>query len=177
MTAAEAKAALLDRSDLPPGWVSRTVGPSTARGTRPAACEPLVGALSKAGRQARAEASFSAPAGIPQISEILVSYRTGAAAKLKPLPALLRKCRSFTQLASGGDLRMTAAPLPFPTIGDRTFAVRLTMTLDKTDYTADLIYVAVGDNALRFNIVTATPMSDAEVARIVRAGVARLGSG
>ncbi|MDQ1288368.1 MAG: hypothetical protein QG622_1933 [Actinomycetota bacterium] len=138
-------------------------------------CAPLVSVLSTGRHTARADRLFTTARGIPQLTETLVSSTAPAAPALRPLTRLVRTCPAITQLATNGDLAMKVSRRTFPKVGDHTVAVRLTMTMDGARYTADLVYVAVGRNALRFNLVTTTPLPDAEVERIVRAGVARLG--
>jgi hypothetical protein len=179
LTDAEARSALLRVVDLPTGWVATPVAApsSSVPATKPAACAGLLEALRSGTHHGSANVAYQLGQTGPQLEERIVSFPGPAAPRLQALSKVLTVCPRFTSVLSGRTVSFRLAALPFPTVGDRTFAMTAITTISGQRVTAETVYVAIGHNGLSFvNTSLHGPLAAADLQSIVRKGVARLGA-
>jgi hypothetical protein len=177
LTPVQARVALLQAADLPDGWRVRTPDPESARDrSDPARCEKIFTVLrTGTGRKARAEGSYRSPSGV-SLSQTVTSFAKPNPNMLRTLAATTRACPRFAQVnAKGERTPITAQVMPFPALGGKTLALRLTATAGTTTVTVDAVYVVVGHNQVSFVASALAPPARAELEALARKGMARLG--
>jgi hypothetical protein len=177
LTQTQADALLLSGSDVPDGWTTKAAPPPGEVGTTsPARCVKIFTVLtSGSGRTARAATSFTESASGRSLDQTLVSWTKPNAAMAKTLTSTVKACPSFTRTVGGETTPITAKVVPFPALGDRTVALRLTARSGGVTYQLDAVYVIVGHNQLSFVTSGRAAMSRADLETFARGGTGRLG--
>jgi hypothetical protein len=169
------KAALLTVGDLRTGWAVDSDADDSKRTTEPAGCAAVFDALDQAAKPAaKAEVNFAQ--GPQVVRHSVASYKGKAEGLVEETEQTLSKCQAFTQVeADGARYEAKLSPLPFPALGDRSLAVRMTATGDGDELVADVILIAVGNNAIGIVAGGPLPVPGSEVQAMARRAVAKLG--
>lgn len=180
LTPEQAQAALLTVQDLPTGWsTDPSAAPTEEDGDdpiQPEECAAVFRPLKDGSDPlAKAEANFSSGGLGPVLQQTVTSFEDDAADRLQGLTDALGACPEFSLTDSSGVVTtFVAAPLSFPNLGDRSLAVRLRGSNDTIDVTLDVVYVAVGRNAVSLVTGGLVPMPGADLEAVGRRSVERL---
>ncbi len=188
LTAAQAKKALLDVSDMPTGWSPVPASPSSSSSSssasssgtiKPASCQKLFDEMDNdSGPEAKVsqEVSFTSGGALgSQLTETVSSFEAGDQQdKVGRLADLLTSCPTITTVDSGEKTKLTLTGLSFPNLGDQTLAFRAASTVQGIDVTLDAVFVATDHNVVSITVGGLKSVDGAELEKIVRAGVAKV---
>ena len=183
LTQGQVDAALLTVAELPTGFAaqtsstsSTTQGPATVS---PAECQAIFDQLKPNEKTAVAKGSASFTQGGmfgALLAEGIGSYTSNDRGDaVKGIADSLSKCPSFTSTQGSSITSFEATPLSFPNLGDQTFAARLTGKSQGFTIILDIVVVGLGHNTISFAGGGLQPMNPADLEKVARAGVDKLG--
>jgi hypothetical protein len=187
------RAALPAASDLGDGWVDdpmKTVFETAGADVTPATCAPLLQKgpeweEAKQSQRARVQANFKRSDNLPPPGTERHFLGVWAYSFDDPYPAHLfdeagsriADCPTFDvrQVDTGSTSSYAASPLSFPTLGDRTLSLRLTIQQTYETFTLDFVMIKIGHNTISVANGTYNGTPDAavteEAARAALAGL------
>jgi hypothetical protein len=182
---AELRRALLTVADLPSGYATDAEIFAGTGGAHPvASCRIIMGSLADAVEAdvvGKAETAFTAGEAGPFLAESVASLRAAdATAETARLERSLTACKTFRFTDTDGvAYEYTVKPVSFPSVGDESSAVRVTLTTENSDYdfTMDAVQVLVRvDQTLAtvFSMGIPSAMPAARLEQAVKVAVAKL---
>lgn len=168
------KAALLTEGDLPTGWDAEKKVEDSRTTTEPAQCAAVFNALDKAASPvSKAQIRFSQ--GPQLVTHSIVSFKKDTEGLVADTGEAFSKCSTFTSIdASGTRSEAKLSPLPFPNLGDRTLAVRVSAAGDGENVVSDVILIAVGHNVIGLFATGPLPVPASTLTAMARRSVAKL---
>jgi hypothetical protein len=171
------EAALLTVEDLPEGWVLDLSGATSSSGmtTEPAECGVLLSPAHIQEPLAQAEAAFAAGPTGPFINQSVSAFDGDAAELLGQAVDAFDRCAEFSSTDPGGvTTAFRATPLSFPSLGDRTVAVRLEGSVGPIQLVVDRIMIAAGSNGVTLGAGGFAPLEADELESIVTTAFEKL---
>lgn len=137
-------------SDLPTGWtISKDTSDSNDSSPGDPPCAHRFDDIEKLNSGANlAKGSFAKGSFGPNLAQTLASYPTAAKAKsaMSTLSTLFQQCQSFTATDPEDKTKseFSIAPFSFPSLGDRTLAVAVTIKNSTISADGRLVYILTG---------------------------------
>lgn len=175
LTKKQTKAALLTVGDLRTGWKVDSDADDSKSKTEPATCAAVFNALDQAANPvAKAEVAFAQRGQVVRHS--VASFKKDAGGLVEETGQAVSKCKTFTRIEAGGTTyEAKLSPLTFPTLGDRTLAVRMTATDGDDELVTDAVLIAVGHNVIGIVAGGPLPVPGSEVQAMARRAITKLG--
>ena len=159
LTQSDTNQALPMGSNMPAGYA---VAPGnllqpTRSGTevvRPARCQPLYDGIDVDYVKSRTKSFVTYVNSDQAFVGVGVSSRRGSLVGLADSAKLLGSCPRFTVSQGGETMRITSAPLPFPKVGERSFAARFTLRGTSAPATYDAVRIQAGHNTVLVDAMT-----------------------
>jgi hypothetical protein len=167
-------------SDLPSGWSVKRVRPDGDGDDkiRPAKCDALFSGLDDHAKPAgEAEAQYSTGSSVgPMVSVNVESDDEAMAPKLSPLLDALETCPKFTSTSAddGSKTTFSVSPLSFPSLGERSVAVRLAGKSSGFNLVVDIVLVAEGHTGITISAGGLAALSAKQLQTFAKASVDNL---
>ena len=163
------EAALLTVEDLPDGWMLDLSGATSSRDltTEPAECGVLLNPANIQEPLAQAEAAFAAGPTGPFINQSVSAFDGNAAELLAQAVDAVDRCAEFSSTGSDGvTTTFRATPLSFPSLGDRTVALRLEGSVGPVQLIVDRVMIAAGSDGVTLGAGGFAPLEADELESI-----------